>query len=245
MAIQPRRLRLAHLGAALASGGRTFARNPGPSALLALPLAVVGVLIWLILGQAAVAPLALAASGGFMLVGPLLLVGYFELADRSARGEAAPATLAFTAYRRAPTGLWAIGAVCTFFYLIWITDAATLYGFMVGGEPRGLATLLSPGTDVQAFLRWSSLMGAVLAFMIYAVTAFAVPLLHYGRANLIQAVVLSVRAVFGNFLLALLWGILLAAGVIGSILLLFPFPLVFPLLAYASHALYQQVFPLE
>ena len=84
MAIQPRRLRLAHLGAALASGGRTFARNPGPSALLALPLAVVGVLIWLILGQAAVAPLALAASGGFMLVGPLLLVGYFELADRSA-----------------------------------------------------------------------------------------------------------------------------------------------------------------
>ena len=71
------------------------------------------------------------------------------------------------------------------------------------------------------------------------------PLLHYGRANLIQAVVLSVRAVFGNFLLALLWGVLLAAGVIGSILLLFPFPLVFPLLAYASHTLYQQVFPLE
>ncbi|HET7776409.1 MAG TPA: DUF2189 domain-containing protein [Azospira sp.] len=239
----PRKLHLASLSRALHTGWRTFAANRRASMAWALPFAAVAVLLWLILGQAEVAPMALAASGGFMLVGPLLLVGYFELADRAAQGENIRFAHALAAYRRAPASLWAMGAICTFFYLIWITDAATLYGFMVGGTPRGFATLAAPGADVKAFALWSSLMGAVLAFMIYAVTGFAVPLLHYRRAGLIQAVVLSVRTIFGNFLVALAWGLFLAGCIIASVLLLPLFPLAFPVLAYASHALYREALP--
>jgi len=238
----PHPLQISSIPRALSAGRRTFAANLRASLAWALPFAAVAILLWLILGQAAVAPMALALSGGFMLVGPLLLVGYFELADRSARGEPAGFAQALAAYRRAPAGLWAMGAICTFFYLIWITDAATLYGFMVGGEPRGFAALLAPAQEVRNFVLWSSVMGAALAFMIFAVTAFAVPLLHYGRASLIQAVVLSVRTVFGNFAVALLWGLLLATAIIGSVFLLPLFPVVFPVLAYASHALYREVF---
>lgn len=240
-----RKLHFSSLSRALATGRRTFAANRRASLGWSLPFAAVAALLWLILAQAAVAPMALAVSGGFMLVGPLLLLGYFELADRGARGETTGLAQVLAAYRRTPPGLWVLGAVCAFFYLIWITDAATLYGFMVGGAPRGFAALLAPAAEVRAFVLWSSLMGAVLAFMIYAVTAFAVPLLYYGRAHLIQAVVLSIRTVFGNFPVALAWGLLLAGGVIGSVLLLPLFPFVFPVLAYASHALYQEAFPAE
>ncbi len=236
----PCKFTLASLGRALVTGWRTFAAHPRPSMAWALPFAVVALLLWLILGQAAVAPMALAVSGGFMLIGPLLLVGYFELADCNARGETAGLAQALAAYRRAPAGLWAMGAICAFFYLIWITDAATLYGFIVGGEARGFATLLDPATEVRHFVLWSSLMGAALAFMIYAVTAFAVPLLHYRRATLIPAVALSVRTVFGSFPAALAWGLLLAGGGIASIIVLPLFPVVFPVLAYASHALYRE-----
>lgn len=236
------RLTLAAITRALGLGWRHFRGNRLTSIAYALPFAGIGLLLWLIIGQLQATPMALAASGGFMLVGPILLGGYFELADRIIRNEPVRLRHALVAYRQAPPGLWAIGAVCTLFYLIWITDAATLYGFMVGGSPGGVATFLAPGSNVRSFAFWSSLMGAALAFIIFAVTTFSVPLLHYRRAQLIEAVMISVKTVFTNFPAAMAWGILVAATMIASVLLLPLFLVTFPILAYASHALYLELF---
>jgi uncharacterized membrane protein len=86
-------------------------------------------------------------------------------------------------------------------------------------------------------------MGTALAFAIYAVSAFSVPLLFDRRANLIGAVSASVRAVFGNFVVALAWALVLAVAMIGSILLLPLFIIVLPWLSYASYALYREFYP--
>lgn len=85
-------------------------------------------------------------------------------------------------------------------------------------------------------------MGAALAFIIFAVTTFSVPLLHYRRTQLIEAVMISVKTVFTNFPAAMAWGILVAATMIASVLLLPLFLVTFPILAYASHALYLELF---
>jgi uncharacterized membrane protein len=116
---------------------------------------------------------------------------------------------------------------------------------MVGGSPSGVTTFLAPGNNVRTFAFWSSLMGAALAFIIFAVTTFAVPLLHYRRAQLIEAVMVSVKTVFTNFLAAMAWGVILAATMIASVLLLPLFLVSFPVLAYASHALYLELFGRE
>ena len=239
------RLTLATIARALGLGWCRFQGNRLTSIAYALPFAGIALLLWLIIGQLQATPMALAASGGFMLVGPVLLAGYFELADRMIRNEPVRLSHTMAAYRQAPPGLWAIGAVCALFYLIWITDAATLYGFMVGGSPSGVTTFLAPGNNVRTFAFWSSLMGAALAFIIFAVTTFAVPLLHYRRAQLIEAVMVSVKTVFTNFLAAMAWGVILAATMIASVLLLPLFLVSFPVLAYASHALYLELFGRE
>ena len=96
---------------------------------------------------------------------------------------------------------------------------------------------------VVAFELWGSLMGSVLAFIIFSVSAFSVPLLHEGRANLVQAVYASVRAVLGNLLPALAWGLLLTVAMVLSIVLLPLLTVVLPVLAYASFAIYEKVFP--
>ncbi|MDE2585173.1 MAG: DUF2189 domain-containing protein, partial [Betaproteobacteria bacterium] len=190
------RLTLATIARSLRLGWQRFRNDRLTSIAYALPFAGIALLLWLIIGHLQATPMALAVSGGFMLVGPILLGGYFELADCMIRNEPAKLSHAMAAYRRAPPGLWAIGAVCALFYLIWITDAATLYGFMVGGSPTGAAAFLIPGSNVRTFALWSSLMGAVLAFIIFAVATFSVPLLHYRRAQLIEAVMVSVKTVF-------------------------------------------------
>lgn len=88
-------------------------------------------------------------------------------------------------------------------------------------------------------------MGAVLAFIIFAISAFSVPLLCARRAGLVRAVSASVRAVFANFGVVMVWAVLISTLTIGSILVLPLFLVVFPLLAYASDAIYRQVFPEE
>ena len=74
--------------------------------------------------------------------------------------------------------------------------------------------------------------------------AFAVPLLFYRRTHLAGAVSTSVKAVFSSFLPMLAWGVLLSVVMLAAILLFLPlFPVIFPVLAYASRQAYREVFP--
>ena len=82
-----------------------------------------------------------------------------------------------------------------------------------------------------------------LAYFAFALSAFSVPLLHQRRATLIQAVYASARVVLRNFFTSIAWGLLLTCVILISILLLPLLALTLPVMAFASFALYQRVFP--
>ena len=233
------------LAAALREGWRAFRTMPSPSAAFAAVFAVIGAAILATLGVLGLSPMVLPLAGGFMLIGPVLLVGFFELFRIYASGEQPRVRHALVGFTRAPAGLWLVAAVCAVLFLIWITDAGVLYSFMVGSEhlPYELPWLIRLQERVVAFELWASLMGSALAFIIFAVSAFSVPLLYERRADVVGAVHASVRAVFGNLAAAVVWGILLTATILVAILLLPLLLVVFPVLAYASFVLYRQVFP--
>ena len=243
--LQPRPFSVAQIGAALVVGWRTFRGIPGPSAAYAAVFATIGgALIWGV-GRLGLSPMALPLAGGFMLVGPALLTGFFRLADLHAAGRKPRFGDALLAFPSASAGLWVVALLCAFLFLIWVTDAAVLYAFTVGGRhlPYELPWLLRWQREVVAFELWAALLGAALAFMILAISAFSVPLLHDHRASLAPAVSASVRAVVGNLPASIGWALLLSGGILLSILLLPMLLVTLPVLAYASRALYLAVFP--
>jgi len=247
MSTPPRagQIRFADLEAALRSGLRTFRQMPMVSAAYASVFALIGLVLLGAIAVLGVSPLALPFAGGFMLVGPVLVAGYFELASRQERGEAPRVLDAFGAFRRAPAGLWLLALLCAFLFLIWITDAGILYSFTLAGQHLPISLGWGPEQRTQAagFVLWASLMGAVLAYMIYAVSAFAVPLIYEERSDTVRAVELSVRTVLGSFFVSLAWGLILSGVILVSILVL-PLLLVsLPVMAYASFALYRRAFP--
>src|SRR5690606_1116674 len=126
---------------------------------------------------------------------------FFRLAETLASGRQPSIRDAPCGCRQAPAGLWAVAVLCAFLFMIWITDAAILYSFMIGGldTTSQLPWLSQLQQDKVAFTLWSSLTGAVLAFFVFAVSAFSVPLLHQRRATLIQAVHASVSLVLRHF----------------------------------------------
>ena len=88
-----------------------------------------------------------------------------------------------------------------------------------------------------------SVMGMVLALIVFNVTAFAVPLLFDRRALLVGAVTASVRAVFTNPAAMLAWAVVLGVAVIATIHIPPLLIVVLPCLAFASDLLYLEVFP--
>jgi len=244
VALTPRKFSIADIADALATGWRSFRAMPVASLTFATLFALIGLVLLAALGEFGISPMALPFAGGFMLVGPALLTGFFRLAAIHAEDRKPRLFDAFAAFVHAPAGLWLVALLCAFLFLIWITDAAILYAVMIGGEQHDLAGLISLPAQAVAFELWGMLMGSVLAFIILAISAFSVPLLHERRANLVKAVNASVRAVFSNFLTCIAWGLVLTGATVVSILLLPLLTVVLPVLAYASFDLYRKVFPL-
>lgn len=247
-ALAPNKVRLSSLPNWVRAGWWTFSRVRGLSAVYAGIFAVLGLAQFLVVVNAGLAPLMVPLAGGFMLIGPALLCGFFNVSDHTSAGEQVHLGDFFAGFRLAPPALWVVALVEMFMFLIWLTDAGVVYGLYFGVTPdMGLAEFAAGLTgegQTLPFLFFSGLMWLVLAFIIYATSSFAVPLLFYRRANLAGAVSASVKAVFTNLPVLLAWGLLLCVAMFVAILLVLPlFPLVFPVLAYASGQAYREVFP--
>ena len=201
-----------------------------PAAGFAAVFAVIGLAIFGLLLHFGLAPLMLPFAGGFLLVGPAVLVGFFALrrAHAAGRRPGFADVLRGFGHRTAPMSLAE--------KLIWLTDAATVFSFMIGGSTPEIGQVLR-------FHLWTSVMGMVLALIVFNVTAFAVPLLFDRRALLVGAVTASVRAVFTNPAAMLAWAVVLGVAVIATIHIPPLLIVVLPCLAFASDLLYLEVFP--
>jgi uncharacterized membrane protein len=243
--LSPARVGIRDISAALVEGLQQFTSAPGLSAAFAAIFVGIGLILFTVVEVASIAPISLSLAGGFMLVGPALLAGFFSISDRLRASEHPTAMDIWAGFRRMPRGGWALSFVCVLLFLIWITDAGILYGFMVGREPIGFLRLLHLEEIVMKYAFFSAIMGGLLAFILFAVSAFSIPLIYDRRAQLVSGVVASVRAVFACFPVMISWAALLAAVIIVSAMLL-PLLLVsLPIMAYASRTFYLRVYPME
>ena len=193
----------------------------------------------------AMSPFVIAAAGAFMLIGPPLLAGFFGIAQASEVGEEVGIGSIISGFKSASPSVWVIALVCALLFIIFITDAAILYSYMIGATPVWLTDHVPATSGVFSFLKWGIASGFVVALLLFCVSVFSVPLLCERRASLVGAVSTSVKIVFANFIPAMLWAALISSLIIGSILLLPLLPLTLPWLAYASRALYREVLPLS
>ena len=246
--LAPNTISLSSVPSWLRVGWQVFSQAKGLSAAYAAIFAVLGFMQFFAVVTAGLSPLVVALAGGFMLLGPALLCGFFNVSDHLERNEPVGFGSFFAGFRLAPPALWVVALIEMFLFLIWLTDAGVVYGLYFGmakdmGLPEFFAGLAGEG-ETWPYLFFSGLMGTLLAFIIFTTSAFAVPLLFYRRANLAGAVSASVRAVFSNFPAMLGWAVVLSVAMFAAMLLLLPlFPVAFPVLAYASRQAYREVFP--
>ncbi len=240
---EPQRVPVAAIAAVLCAGWADFRALWGVSMRFAACFVLIGLVLISALVRVGLAPMVPPLIGGFMIFGPVTLAGFMALQHCRRRGQRATLGIALGAMRRAGRPLWVLGAFCVFLVLIWLTDAGTLYSFMVGKWYDDWWLALPTAVGLRQFHGGAAVMGTALAAIVYAVCVHAVPLLVRGQGSLVTAVSASVKAIGRSVVAHLLWALVLATTVMAGIYLLPALLVVLPVMAYASAHWTEQVYP--
>ena len=226
----------------LTEGWQYFNRNPGVSIAYGAAFAAIGMLItWLGLERP---QFVLTFWTGFLLVGPLLAMGLYRIAQLDDRGEHTSLSACWGVLRHRLGSVALFTLLLSLVMIAWIrfsTIAAALYIGNIAGSSGFIAALATP--EGFGFLLVLFGTGAVFAALMFALTAWSLPLVLDRRTDFGRAVLTSVRATVEQPLPMLTWGAVVAVlTVLGMITFFAAFLVIFPWLGYSTWAAYKDLF---
>jgi uncharacterized membrane protein len=241
-----RRLDLADLTGALASGLQDFKANRTDVIFVCVIYPIVGLLLGRLASGYGLLPLLFPLASGFALVGPLAAVGLNEMSRRREQNRAVSWVDAFGVLRAPSIGSIALlGLLLVGVFLLWLVAAQVIYTATLGPEAPISTTAFARdvlGTEAGwALIVIGVGVGFLFAVLVLAISAVSFPLLLDRNAGINTAVWTSVRVVAMNPGAMAVWGaIVVALLVLGSLPALVGLVVVLPVLGHATWHLYRR-----
>ncbi len=242
-----RRVTDADLNESLRDGWRDFMEMRGDIIFLALLYPVIGIVAAIATLGGPLLPLFLPIAAGVGLLGPVVAVGFYEMARRREMGLHANWPH-FLDVRKRPSfdEIAAVSGLLLAIFGLWLFAAGALYVALFGWtQPASAAAFLTEVFTTErgwALIALGSLVGVGFAALVLAVSVVSMPMLVDCDVSASDAVRLSIRAARENPAMVLRWGIIVASLLVaGSIPLFIGLAVVLPWLGYATWHLYTRL----
>ena len=227
----------------LAAGWADLSRDPLPSLAYGCLFAIAGDVILLL--SLPHPHLFMLAVSGFFLIAPLLAAGLYEISRRHQRGEPVSFFRSQSFWRRNGGALAMFGLLLAIVGLAWERLTAVLFALFIGPEAESIGQIvlmiLHDGAYRGFALSWF-LVGALLAALVFVLSALSVPMMLDRPVDMATASMTSIRGVTHNLPAMLLWAALIVAiTLLGFATFLFGLIVLMPILGHASWHAYRDI----
>ena len=232
------------IGTALRRGLSDFARAPAYGLFFGGVFAAGGIAIYMLLTIYNAPWMIIPIGIGFPLIGPFIASGLYEVSRRLSVG--APLSwkaVLITVFHQRERQMGWMAFVVLFIFWIWLYQARLLLALFMGfSAPSSLEKFLQVVLSTQSgllFLAVGTLVGLVLALVLFSTTVFVMPMLLDTDIDFVTAMITSVRAVTASPVVMMTWGVIVTGLTIIALAPVFLGLLVLlPVLGHATWHLY-------
>jgi uncharacterized membrane protein len=246
--VQPPRYRslaFSDLADCLRAGLEDFAAKPAYGLFFGSVYAAAGIALMLLAVVAGQYVLILPLIMGFVLIGPFVALGLYEVSRRREAGLPLSFPIVLGVIKsHSSRQIVMLGFMLMVLLLFWVRVALLIYALSFGLAPVNYLTLAVDslaGPTGFAFLLTGTIVGACFAFVAFSISVLSFPHLLAHEQDFISAIILSVKGVLANLVVMLAWGAFVAATVTLAMAPLFlGLIVVLPVLGHATWHLYRR-----
>lgn len=227
----------------LARGWSDLRAGRSASAFYGIVLAVMGLILTQAWDKGA---LELAFLTGFLLMGPFLLMGLYDISRRVARGERPSLAETMTAWKANASAIGFFAVILALLFAVWVRVSLIVVAlFFPNGIPSGteLAAELTASPEPLAFIGAYLAAGFGFALFVFATSVVSLPmLLDREKMDALSAMITSFNALRINFRPMLLWALLIVVLVaVGFATFYLGLVVVLPWIGHATWHAYKDV----
>lgn len=228
------------------SGFADFLGCPIPSLFYGFCFAAMGLLITFVFEHAYQYTAAL--TSGFLLIGPFLAMGLYEISRRREQGANCALAPTLTVWKRNAGNIGIFAVVLGIVFLVWARASLVVFALFYTNEMPNLSGFLSQLLTFEnlEFLLVYFGIGLLFSTIVFAVSVISVPLMLDRNQDAVSSMLASVAALARNPASMIVWACMIVAlTVIGFLSFHLGLVVLMPILGHATwHAYRDLVVPL-